>query len=106
MITNFKIFENIDEGEPEISDYVICDESDYSSDPKIKEYVKNHIGQFIEINGQYPRMSAYKYMIYYPDVDDSILNGNKREMSKEQIIRWSKNKEDLEQYIFAKKYNL
>jgi len=108
MITKFKIYESINDGEPEIGDYVICD-PDFRN---LFNFINNNIGQIIN----YPSTTD-KYVIKYENVPESIysffdvnisLSGHtyKRYFQRDEIIYWSKNKEDLEHLIQSKKYNL
>ena len=74
--------------------------------------MSNNIGQIIH----YPTTTD-KYMIKYENVPESILSyfdvkmslsgfTYKRYFGRDEIINWSKNKEDLEPLTQAKKYNL
>lgn len=82
MITKFKIFETANEGEPEVGDY-ITDSTNPSRIGKI--YHKNY--------GEYWTVSYLdNTLVYFVDFDE--------------VTHWSKNKEDLEPYIIANKYNL
>lgn len=89
MITKFKIYENINQGEPEVGDWVIIDPKTYD--------VENRLDKIGEI---------YKYEIstnmFYVDF---IVPGFFC-FFKEDFEYWSKNKKDLEEILVAKKYNL
>lgn len=113
-----KTYENINE--PQVGDYVIG-YSLYFSD-KTNNFLKNNIGKIIDSEN-----NAYnnpEYRVQYEDVPDNVVDsvdfytfvpyeGNrfaKRvyfvKLVKSEINHFSKNKEDLEPYINANKYNL
>ncbi len=90
MITKFKIFENINESEPKIGDYVIC--KTRSTDTiEFKKYVDNNIGKIVD------NYLAY-YYVKFKEKTYIFTIGN--------ILYWAKNKEDIEVLIQANKYNL
>ena len=81
MITKFKIFEAANEGVPEVGDYITD-----SIDPI-------RIGIICAKNYEYWTVAYLdNTLVYFVDI--------------ENIKYWSKNKEDLEPYIIANKYNL
>ena len=92
MIKNFKIFESVNIGEPEIGDYVIVKPGLYL----------NLIGKILGYKPEYfykgRREGEY-------DVDFGGVQKVKKFLPKE-IDCWSKNKEDLELIIQSNKYNL
>ena len=104
MITKFKIYESINEGEPEIGDYVIIE----TNDDEFKHYSNKYIGKIIEIekninpNPNFPNTKRDIFRVLFKDFDNK-----KREMIwRYEIKYWSKNKEELETLIAAKKYNI
>ena len=102
MITNFKIFEEINQGELEIGDYVICEES---INDNLKDFISNNIGSF---SGFSEKGHPYIYIIKYENVPDFLLerdwfNNNCRRMCRREIKYWSKNIEDLESILAVKK---
>jgi len=97
-----KTYENID-NEPKVDDYVLCEEE--TKDENVKEYVKTHIGQILIIEDLLKTM--YNYKVFYKNSNKYFgNNGNCRSMERNEIIHWSKNKEDLLPYLTANKYNL
>ena len=103
MITNFKLFEKINEVGPEIGDWVICKESD--SDSEVDTFTSNNIGKYI----RYDYDIQYHYVIYYEDVPEDLqkyFSFNERNMELSEIQYWSKDKEDLEYIIQTSKFNL
>ena len=103
MITKFKLFGSINEGEPKVGDYVICEES--VSGEVVKEFISNNIGIFSKsIHDE-----TFKYSIEYENIPDNIYGAftNKcRRMSRQEIKYWSKDKEELEILLVTNKYNL
>jgi hypothetical protein len=104
---HIKYFENV--YEPQVGDYVICEE-EYSVDDAVDSFIKNTIGIIIDI--KYDK--KYPYIVAYENIPDAIRKDyftledfkRTRQMMREEIIHFSKNKEDLEYYIQANKYNL
>lgn len=117
-----KTYEQLDE-EPQIGDYVIMTSYEW-----LNEFLHNNIGQIVFIGTQnqndninviYPsniitddsyfrKITKYEHDIY--DKFSSIARNNKkvslRIFERNEILYFSKNKEDLEAKIAAKKYNL
>ena len=115
------IYENFKK-EPETGDYVICKEKSLIKDVDVCDFISNNIGRiFHYINNdeldEYSVSKDYRYIIKYDNVPANInkyfrgMEGFKqpeksRRMSRDEIIYWSKNREDLEAILDAKKYNL
>jgi hypothetical protein len=94
-IKNFKLFENIDEGEPKKGDWVIIDTSHLNIYPDHNENeYKDKIGKIIRIRKHYDEIDI--------DFDGRKLHG----FSLSKISHWSENREDLETLLDANKYNL
>jgi predicted nucleotide-binding protein (sugar kinase/HSP70/actin superfamily) len=110
MITKFKLYEQLKINEPQIGDYVLCDEVD--SEIIRVDFIRNNIGKIVYDNFS----KVYKYLVQYENVpellDSWFSDGNNinlkncRRMSISEIKNYSKNKEDLEVLIQANKYNL
>jgi hypothetical protein len=105
MITKFKIFKN-EENEPQI---VVCFEERYIHPPGREEknkfdiFLSENIGQCIKINKTEYYKTEYSIKYFnYPQKKDSIC----RIMYLYEIIFYSKDKSDCENYIISKKYNL
>jgi len=113
MITKFKLFETLNEGEPEVGDYVIVDMYNSDSDNIIKDFRSNSIGliwkkeddDFLYIKYFNIPKNILKYF-YFSDYSDGLNIGNSIFINKKWIKYWSKDKEELEPIISAKKYNL
>jgi len=112
MITIFKIFEQ-ENRLSEVGDYVICQE-----DGQLDNFLANNIGTIVRVpvyRGKY-RSQSTRYLVRYKnipnDIEDWFIDGaeeefiNCRRMYDEEIIYFSKNKEDVKAYIQLKKYNL
>lgn len=103
--------------EPEVGDYVICEEVLGNNFSDLMNYLSTHIGKFIryaEANDltdryEYPYLIEYKNV--YKKIAENFRNGGRkgetcRAMNLSEIKHWSKNKEELESILVAKKYNL
>lgn len=103
--TYIKAFENI-KNNPEIGDYVICEEG-FLDNIEIKDFISNNIGQIIGIEVpnyftiQYENVPKEFKWYFHPIDYRDITN-----MRLDEIILFSKNKEELEDYLITKKYNL
>ena len=87
---------------PQIGDYVIC-KDEYNT--VIQDFISNSIG--IIIPGETGRKY---YTVKYENIPRSIrtyfrIDGD-RSFGKNDIVYHSKNKEDLEHFVQANKYNL
>lgn len=119
MITKFKIFERLDEGEPYIGNYVIASNKYWSEDQN--RWFLGHIGKIKDIsrnrnNGTKP--DSLMYTVKYEDIFNELptwsydwkYNGNEMVFWRNEIVHWSKNKEDLEDFAdyhsSISKYNL
>lgn len=109
MIIKFKLFEHIHENKPDVGDYVICDEQNCFDKIAI-EFIKNNIGVCIKIKRKpgEPELFLIKFLNSAPDLCyfKNDKKGNSRYFYLEEIVFWSKDKEDVETYIVAKNFNL
>jgi len=115
MITKFKIYEKL-ENKPELGDYVIVSIlSDliqtYNDDEQ--DFIENHIGKIVEII-KYPSTIYYaveydipKNFVPYPYYRTKYLGWRPAWQFERKDLKYiSKNKEDLEDIIIAKKYGV
>ena len=118
---HLKLYESF-EKEPQIGDYVICEDSLVNARGKrgvhdendFIDFITNNVGQYIaENNGEYSFSYQFRYVIKYENIPKNIVgyftNGrfeDVRGMKREEILYFSPNKEDLDLIINAKKYNL
>ena len=109
MITKFKIYEAINQGKPEVGDYVICD--DILAEGPVKNFILNNIGKYITYN----KNTHYSYIIEYDNIPNDIIQkfkknafhgDNCKRMGIDEIKYWSKDKEELEEILAENKYNL
>jgi len=110
---HLKKFESIEDN-PQIGDYVIC-EDQYDDEEEIATFISQNIGQCIDIN-KGSQTDKISYFIQYKNVpnnelffEHTVINKNYTnvlEMFLEEIIHFSKNKEDLQIYLDVNKYNL
>ena len=105
-----RTYEKLDE--PQIGDYVVCME-ELSSDKdslSVIKFLTNNVGQFIIKNDN--SIFKFFYLIKFENVPKRLsgkfFDGSKgcRRMSRDEILYFSKDKEDCEIFINAKKYNL
>ena len=108
-----KTFENIDE--PQVGDYVAAEEklSTTKEDLKINNFISNNVGYITDIEeGRLYRDSLGNkvntiYIVKYDKYPKGVSSYfDDLFFSKYEIKFWSKNKEDVEAYLNAKKYNL
>lgn len=88
---HLKKFENY--SEPQIGDYVFCIVPPDEYEPN------QFIGKIEEIKDK----RTYPYRIKYKDEEYKL---SCRRVNRSEIINFSKNKKDLEPYLYANKYNL
>jgi len=100
-----------------LGDYVICKEIpdmfDKENYKDIIEFEKNNIGKYVKY---IPDNGKFKYAIYYDDLPQKFkdkffmkegdIDKYCRVMSRNEINYNSKNKEELEAIIAAKKFNI
>ena len=112
---HIKTFENhIDR--PEVGDYVICEVTDDYTDEqfKIDDFLNNNIGILVKIRTNEYDVQFEKSMEYsdWNDLSrsfqDNLEEGyeNIASFYVDEIIFWSKDKEDLLDKLREKKYNL
>jgi len=97
-----KTFENYNIGIPEVGDWVICEQSSVFAD--ITEFISNNIGRIIDFES---KSKIEQYVVKYYNAKMIPFNdGFTRNIRIKEIKYWSNNKEDLEPYILANKYNI
>jgi hypothetical protein len=114
---HIQAYETINNGQPKVGDYVLCDEISSST----KEYTRNNVGKIIfiidESNMQkYRLFDDFKYIIRYEykgeiidseiTQDEDFFDGYCRRMKSEEIIYWSSDKRELNAILKSNKYNL
>lgn len=110
--------------EPEVGDYVICEEFSVLGDfSDLTYYISSHIGKFIRYTEASDgwrvcrgrvNQHDYPYLIEYENIPEEMnvyfrngLEGETcRGMRLSEIKYWSKNKKELEAVLIAKNYNL
>lgn len=100
MITNFKLFENINEGDPEEGYYVVVKLTKPKYIGDVINISENNIGK---IQNKYispdPRVISY-YIVYTTSARFGLW------VDRDEIVGFSKNKEDLQHILQGNKYNL
>lgn len=108
MITKFNIFENVNY-KLKIGDYIVGEmekESQYDTD--FIYFIKNNVGLLIDVMSN----NGFR-VVEYDNVPEKIKsyfslynNHMTRNFRIDEIILWSESKEELEEILAAKKYNL
>ena len=93
MITKFKVFETLNEGEPEIGDYVIVNVNGRNKEKS--KIINSGIGKIVN----------YGFLYYYVEfkINDDL---DVVQLKRENILFFSTDIEDLEPIIQSKKYNI
>jgi len=103
MITKFKIFEN--SREPQIGDYAVCE----YEDDNYNRQIYNKIGVITyknDKNDQTFYTVKYDFKLY-DDTEDALPGTDELDwIYEEEILFFSKNKQDCETFLEANKYNL
>ena len=114
---HIKLYEKYNKS-PKLGDYVICYESeldrdDDEDDKRCKDFLSKNIGIIVKVD--YKKGSSnFDYLVQYFNIPENLyiyfkfketLKGC-RAMYKNEIVEWSKDKEDMEAILNAKKYNL
>jgi len=102
--------------QPQIGDYVICEEYENESRPRIRQYTLNNIGQCVKLDNS---LEETRYGIKYDNVPENLLSDFSNEldhingvyiciryMKRGEIKFFSKNPEELKIIIDTNKYNL
>jgi hypothetical protein len=107
-----KLYETLDE--PQIGDYVYCQEASGSNDDiigkKIDEFLENNIGQIIKKSDELDFDVIVKYENVPVELKqkcfnhDNIVGG--RRMDIGEIVFWDKDPEMVRAKINAEKYNI
>jgi len=113
MMIKFKILETINNGRPEIGDYVICHSKQIGK--IFYNFFATHIGVIIntptynygeEEKELYQNALNNNVYIKYEGLKDSNFLGSTVKFGIKNIKYWSKNKEDLQKIIDSEKFGL
>ena len=104
---------NLKHMNPKIGDYVLCEEAfstNSANNKAIDQFIMDNIGQYIKDNKANNAVS-FPYIIFYENIPNNMkMKGvfikGEREMSRNEIKHFSKNKEELEIILNSRKYNL
>ena len=103
--------ESLNEGNPEVGDYVIClnisknGSKYYVDNSKFANYLNNTIGKIYSINYDNYSINDDRYLIEY----DNYPGWGERESKSKRyfdVTYWSKNKSELEYILQTNKFNL
>ena len=114
MIIKFKIFESLNQGEPKIGDWVICELMQNISEiipdnETLDTFISSNIGRIVRyenLSDCHSYYVRYKTKIPYNIKKWFDVDIFKFDFAREEIKYWSKNKNELELIVAAKKYNL
>ena len=98
-----KLYEENIENKPKIGDYVICEDKSIAIDNNTKEFISNNIGKIIgigDLGGIKKQLKLYYIVKYDYNAMPEIV------MYLDEIIKFSKDRNELEEYLAAKKYGL
>jgi len=108
-----KTYEEVNERELQIGDYIFCDGS-FGFSEEVANFIENNIGQYVANDSndrdiliiQYENVpNELRKNLYYTDENYTTYE-NAAIMERWEIKYWSPNKEDLEIYLDSNKYNL
>jgi hypothetical protein len=88
---------------PKVGDYVLCEDDTIKS---VSFFVSRNIGQIIMNNGI---GDEYPYLVRYSNIPLDIIDYfdySSRDFSKEEILHFSKDIEELKAIISSRKFNL
>ncbi len=91
----------MNEGSPEVGDYIICS----SVVPEENVFFSNNIGKIIDVKKYY----YYPYNLEYDNVPDNLKKSNGATTFVcrfNDILYFSKDKEELEYILRANKFNI
>jgi len=106
MITEFKIFENINTL-PKMGDYVIINDSLYIKE--LKSFFSSNIGRIVN---KYTNNNEELYVVKFDNIPTDIKEhyfgrfSNTKDFSISKFKCWTKEKEELEVIVNSNKYNL
>ena len=122
-----KSFENtVEDDSPQIGDYIVTNVNynDNKDQINFTNFIKNNIGQVINIDYNYNKICNLKppyYIVKYKNIPNNIkswfgadvvsvintnYNTDARTFNKSEFQYWSPNKKDCEIFLTANKYNL
>ena len=110
-----KTYELINQDKPKVGDYVICCEEGYKTanlhDKIFYEFINENIGQLVKIDPAADK--EFPYIVKYNNINWEVGKyfrntevENARKFDRSEIKNWSEDKEELEVFLSAKKYNL
>jgi len=109
-MNHLKTFEKLNENEPEVGDYILAKWKNAADDHPANIFVANNIGKLIKI--EIDKYDVVFFLVKYNNIPKelelykSMNNNTSFELKKEDLIKWSKNEEDLEMILQSNKFNL
>lgn len=103
-IKMYEEYSDIDFSKPKVNDFVLCDIKWENWLPTLDTYIKNSVGQIINIEKTYSKISASvineRYIIKYEKSLTSFgYNQKQLNASKTDIIMYSEKKEEILNHI-------
>jgi len=102
-----KLFEAEVDKQLEIGDYVLIDAEDYF-DPLYNSYLSVSIGKVLDIKITNKIPLQFRILVEFDEdcVDRSYTFANPTWFNSDEILKYSSEKEDIEVFTHANKYNL
>jgi len=103
---HLKIYKEL--SEPEIGDYVICNWRNADDEHEANIFIRNNIGQIINII----KYSMNSHIIRYDNIPADLhmytaaSDSTAFRLARQDILKFSKNREELEMYINLNKFNI
>ena len=92
--------------QPEVGNYVICKEGDFSKSKDVNSFIMNNVGRIKEID---ETRAIFKYLVEWENIPKNLqprFVSNSRFMSRDEIVQFSFDKQFLQTVLDGRKYNL
>lgn len=110
-MTHLKLYEEYENSiEPEVGDYIFAKWKHAEDEHPANIFATNNIGELIKIETD--KYDETSFLVKYNNIPDelklykSMNNDTSFRFKKEDLIKWTKNKEELETILQANKFNL
>ena len=113
-----KTFEESNNEDLHVGDYVICDESNTGASDEIIKFLKSNMGQFIRFRNDNDNKDVpkeYIYLVKYENIPSELNDEDEfnhsydvhsRLMKRKEIVYWSKDKNDILLKLQVNKFNI
>ena len=106
MIIRFGIFEKVNQGKPEVGDYVLGDISELPRNNALRSYLRSHIGRISRLTAPSDTDNSIEARYDPPFSDSEKKFFDSRNERWVEIVYWSKDKKDLEKLLKYQKFGL